>query len=112
MVAGAARIRVTFEVDADGLLAVTAMEEGSGVQAQVEVKPSYGLTDGEIEAMLKDSMSHAQEDLEARKLREEQVELAIYVVPVVGGEGKEEEELRFELTDSDKNFLRKAGIRF
>jgi molecular chaperone HscA len=74
MVAGAARIRVTFEVDADGLLSVTATEQSSGVRAQVEVKPSYGLTDREIETMLKDSMSHAHEDMEARKLREEQVE--------------------------------------
>ena len=74
MVAGAARIRVTFEVDADGLLSVTASEQSSGVKAQVEVKPSYGLTDREIETMLKDSMSHAHEDMEARKLREEQVE--------------------------------------
>jgi len=74
MVAGAARIRVTFEVDADGLLAVTASEQSSGVQAQVEVKPSYGLSDNEIETMLKESMSHARDDMEARKLREEQVE--------------------------------------
>lgn len=74
MVAGAARIRVTFEVDADGLLSVTATEQSSGIKAQVEVKPSYGLTDHEIETMLKDSMSHAHEDMEARKLREEQVE--------------------------------------
>ena len=74
MVAGAARIRVTFEVDADGLLQVTAVEQGSGVQARVEVKPSYGLTDAEIEAMLRDSLTHAGEDLEARRLREQQVE--------------------------------------
>ena len=74
MVAGAAHIRVTFEVDADGLLAVTATEQSSGVRAQVEVKPSYGLSDGEIETMLKESMSHARDDMQARKLREEQVE--------------------------------------
>jgi molecular chaperone HscA len=74
MVAGGARIRVSFEVDADGLLNVTAAEESSGVKARVEVKPSYGLTDGEIESMLRDSMTHAGEDLAARRLREEQVE--------------------------------------
>jgi molecular chaperone HscA len=74
MVAGAARIRVTFEVDADGLLQVTAVEQGSGVQARVEVKPSYGLTDAEIETMLRDSLTHAGEDLETRRLREQQVE--------------------------------------
>ena len=74
MVAGAARIRVTFSVDADGLLSVEAQEESSGVKASVVVKPSYGLTDNEIETMLRDSMEHAQDDLEARKLREQQVE--------------------------------------
>jgi len=74
MVAGAARIRVTYQVDADGLLSVTAKEETSGVESNVTVKPSYGLSDNEIEGMLRDSMDHAKDDLEARKLREEQVE--------------------------------------
>jgi len=74
MVAGAARILVSFEVDADGLLNVTAREKSSGVKAQVEVKPSYGLTDAEIELMLRDSMTHAGEDVHARRLREQQVE--------------------------------------
>lgn len=73
-VAGAARIRVTFQVDADGLLSVSAREETSGVEASVEVKPSYGLQDSEIEAMLKASMEFAGEDKDARSLREQQVE--------------------------------------
>ncbi len=74
MVAGAARIRVTFQIDADGLLSVSAREETSSVESSIQVKPSYGLSDNEIETMLKDSFSHAQDDIEARKLREEQVE--------------------------------------
>jgi molecular chaperone HscA len=74
MVAGAARIRVTLEVDADGLLHVHAAEQSTGVQASIQVKPSYGLTDNEIEGMLRDSMAHAREDLETRRLREQQVE--------------------------------------
>ncbi|TBW35879.1 Fe-S protein assembly chaperone HscA [Azotobacter chroococcum] len=74
MVAGAAKIRVTFQVDADGLLGVSARELGSGVEASVQVKPSYGLTDGEIARMLKDSFEHAGGDKAARMLREQQVE--------------------------------------
>ena len=74
MVAGAARIRVTFQVDADGLLGVTAREETSAVEAQVVVKPSYGLTDAEIERMLLESIAHAQDDNAARHLREQQIE--------------------------------------
>jgi molecular chaperone HscA len=74
MVAGAARIRVTFAVDADGLLQVEAEEQGSGVKSAVTVKPSYGLTDDEIAGMLRDSMDHARDDMVARQLREEQVE--------------------------------------
>jgi molecular chaperone HscA len=74
LVAGAARIRVTFSVDADGLLHVEAQEQTSGVSAAVTVKPSYGLTDDEITTMLRDSMEHAREDMAARQLREEQVE--------------------------------------
>ncbi|TXG77908.1 MAG: Fe-S protein assembly chaperone HscA [Rhodocyclaceae bacterium] len=74
MVAGAARIRVTFQVDADGLLSVGAREMSSGVEASVTVKPSYGLTDDEIAGMLRSGADHAREDMEARKLREYQVE--------------------------------------
>ena len=74
MVAGAARIRVTFQVDADGLLSVSAEEETTGAKAAVTVKPSYGLSDGEIAGMLRASMEHAQEDMESRALRELQVE--------------------------------------
>ncbi len=74
MVAGAARIRVTFSVDADGLLQVEAREQTSGVSASVEVKPSYGLSDDEIAGMLQASIEHAQDDMDARRLVEERVE--------------------------------------
>ena len=74
MVAGAAKIRVTFQVDADGLLSVSARELSSGVEASVQVKPSYGLTDGEIARMLEDSFRSAGSDKQARALREHQVD--------------------------------------
>jgi len=74
MVAGAARIRVTFQVDADGLLSVSAREQISGVEAAVTVKPSYGLADEQIAQMLKDGFTHADEDMAARSLREARVE--------------------------------------
>ena len=74
MVAGAARIRVTFQVDADGLLSVSAREMSSGVEASVLVKPSYGLSDDEIAEMLRSGVDHAGDDMAARALREQQVE--------------------------------------
>ena len=74
MAAGAARIRVDFSVDADGLLSVSAREEISGAESHIEVKPSYGLTDTEIEVMLRDSIEHASEDMIARNLHEQQVD--------------------------------------
>ena len=74
MVAGAARIRVTYQVDADGLLSVSAAEEKSGVSASIHVKPSYGLADGDIARMLTEGFASAAEDMQLRALREEQVE--------------------------------------
>jgi molecular chaperone HscA len=74
MAAGAARVRVTFQVDADGLLSVSAQEKSSGVETSLTVKPSYGLTDAEIERMLRDSVVHAREDMQLRALQEARVE--------------------------------------
>lgn len=74
MVAGAARIRVTFTVDADGLLSVNAREQGSGVEARIDVKPSYGLSDEEIARMLKESFATARQDMQARMLAEARVD--------------------------------------
>ena len=74
MVAGAAHIRVAFQVDADGLLNVFAKETSSGVEASITVKPSYGLGDGEIARMLQDSFTHAKDDMQARKLNEQRVD--------------------------------------
>ncbi|KGJ91774.1 Fe-S protein assembly chaperone HscA [Colwellia psychrerythraea] len=74
MTAGAAHIRVTFKVDADGLLSVSAMEKSTGVESSIEVKPSFGLDDNQISQMIKDSMTNAADDMQARMLKEQQVE--------------------------------------
>lgn len=76
LAAGAAHIRVTFQVDADGLLSVTAMEKSTGIQSSIQVKPSFGLSDTEIATMLKDSMKYAKDDIGRRMLAEQQVEAA------------------------------------
>ena len=103
-VAGAPRIRVTFQVDADGLLSVHAREENSGTEASVDVKPSYGLSDDEIESMLRSSINHAEEDMLARKLREEQVE-AERVVEALDSAIKTDAEL---LTDDERVLISEA----
>lgn len=99
MVAGAAKIRVTFQVDADGLLSVSARELASGVESSIQVKPSYGLTDGEIARMLEDSFHKASEDKAARALREQLVDAqrlleAVQAALVADGERLLDEEER------------------
>lgn len=93
MVAGAARIRVTFQVDADGLLSVEAEEQTQHVKASIEVKPSYGLSDNEIADMLRSSMEHAEEDVKFRHLREQQVEAERVIEALTAALAKDGEQL-------------------
>lgn len=114
MVAGAAKIRVTFQVDADGLLGVSARELSSGVEASIQVKPSYGLTDGEIARMLKDSFDYAGDDKAARALREQQVEAqrlleAVQSALDVDGERLLDEEERLAIT-AQMDTLRELAV--
>ncbi|HQR61362.1 MAG TPA: Fe-S protein assembly chaperone HscA, partial [Methylophilaceae bacterium] len=101
MVAGAARIRVTFQVDADGLLSVSAREQTSGVEAHVVVKPSYGLSDDEITNMLQSGFSHAEDDKQARALREAQVEAERLLEAIAAALGKD----GARLTDTERAAL-------
>ncbi|MCK4710927.1 MAG: Hsp70 family protein, partial [Gammaproteobacteria bacterium] len=98
MTAGAARIKVTYQVDADGLMSVMAEELSSGVKTDIVIKPSYGLTDGEIESMLRDSMSHAKEDIDARMRAEQQVEARRVIEAIDSALSQDGHEL---LTDSE-----------
>ncbi|MEI6897103.1 MAG: Fe-S protein assembly chaperone HscA [Psychromonas sp.] len=93
MAAGAAHIRVTFQVDADGLLSVTAMEKSSGVQANIEVKPSYGLSDAQVMEMLSASQTFAQQDIDARMLIEQQVEVKRVIENLEGALAKDGHQL-------------------
>ncbi|PAJ74305.1 Fe-S protein assembly chaperone HscA [Pseudoalteromonas sp. NBT06-2] len=101
MAAGAAHILVTFKVDADGLLSVSAMEKSSGVQAEIQVKPSFGLSDDQVSQMLKDSMNFAKEDMQARMLKEQQVE-ALRVIEAINASLVEAKNL---LTESELTTL-------
>ncbi|MGF1749858.1 Fe-S protein assembly chaperone HscA [Vibrio cionasavignyae] len=102
MTAGAAHIRVTYQVDADGLLSVTAMEKSTGVQSEIQVKPSYGLSDDEVTNMLKDSMTYAKEDMLARALAEQRVEADRVIEGLVAAMQADGDEL---LDDAGKQAL-------
>ncbi|AMF98454.1 Fe-S protein assembly chaperone HscA [Vibrio harveyi] len=105
MAAGAAHIRVTYQVDADGLLSVTAMEKSTGVQAEIQVKPSYGLSDDEVTNMLRDSMTYAKEDMQARALAEQRVEADRVIEGLIAAMQADGDEL---LSDQEKQDLLKV----
>lgn len=102
--AGGAHIRVTFQVDADGLLSVTAMEKSTGVEASIQVKPSYGLTENEIATMITDSMTYARDDVEARQLAEKKVD-ALRVLESLEGALSEDQAL---LSEQELHSIREA----
>ncbi|WP_199479932.1 Fe-S protein assembly chaperone HscA [Vibrio harveyi] len=105
MAAGAAHIRVTYQVDADGLLSVTAMEKSTSVQAEIQVKPSYGLSDDEVANMLRDSMTYAKEDMQARALAEQRVEADRVIEGLIAAMQADGDEL---LSDQEKQDLLKV----
>ncbi|OEE31200.1 Fe-S protein assembly chaperone HscA [Vibrio genomosp. F10 str. ZF-129] len=105
MTAGAAHVRVTYQVDADGLLSVTAMEKSTGVQAEIQVKPSYGLSDNEVANMLKDSMTYAKADMDARSLAEQRVEADRVIEGLIAAIDLDGDDL---LTEQEKKVLIKA----
>ncbi|EGR1476874.1 Fe-S protein assembly chaperone HscA [Vibrio parahaemolyticus] len=105
MAAGAAHIRVTYQVDADGLLSVTAMEKSTGIQSEIQVKPSYGLSDNEVANMLRDSMTHAKEDMQARALAEQRVEADRVIEGLIAAMQADGDEL---LSEQEKQDLLKA----
>ncbi|RTZ15212.1 Fe-S protein assembly chaperone HscA [Vibrio aquaticus] len=105
MAAGAAHIRVTYQVDADGLLSVTAMEKSTGVQSEIQVKPSYGLSDNEVADMLRDSMTYAKDDMLARALAEQRVEADRVIEGLIAAMQADGDEL---LSESERQALIQA----
>ncbi|EPQ9971791.1 Fe-S protein assembly chaperone HscA [Vibrio vulnificus] len=105
MAAGAAHIRVTYQVDADGLLSVTAMEKSTGVQSEIQVKPSYGLSDDEVANMLRDSMTYVKEDMQARALAEQRVEADRVIEGLIAAMQADGDEL---LSEAEKATLLQA----
>ncbi|MFM2588978.1 Fe-S protein assembly chaperone HscA [Vibrio sp. TBV020] len=105
MAAGAAHIRVTYQVDADGLLSVTAMEKSTGIQSEIQVKPSYGLSDDEVANMLRDSMTYAKDDMLARALAEQRVEADRVIEGLIAAMQADGDEL---LSEAERQDLIKA----
>lgn len=105
MAAGAAHIRVTYQVDADGLLSVTAMEKSTGVQSSIQVKPSYGLSDDEIASMLKASMENAKQDIDARLLAEQRVEARRVIESVLSALSHDQDLLNEDELSAVKNAI-------
>ncbi|MHA2940084.1 Fe-S protein assembly chaperone HscA [Vibrio sp. RC27] len=102
MTAGAAHIRVTYQVDADGLLSVTAMEKSTGVHAEIQVKPSYGLSDDEVANMLTDSMTFAEQDMQLRALTEQRVESDRVIEGLIAAMQADGDEL---LSEQERNVI-------